>query len=137
MSQTFILPPDTADRERIASNLHEFVMQALPGKRLKVIVDVAKKRRSDDQNRALWGVAYKVLSAETGNEPAALHDYFLGEHFGWEVIDVMGQKKRTPKRRSSGLSTVEFADFYNFIQRRAAELGYYVPDPGEFQGAVL
>ena len=130
-SHAFILPPEVADRERVADNLRAFVMAALPGKRLKVTVEEAKKRRSDDQNRALWGVAYKTLSDATGNDPEDLHTFFLGEHFGWEVVTVMGEKKRRPMRRSSGLSTVEFAEFYNFIQRRAAEAGYYVPDPGE------
>jgi hypothetical protein len=130
-SQAFILPPNPTDREHIADNLRAFVMAALPGKRLKVVVEEAKKRRSDDQNRALWGVAYKTLSDATGNDPEDLHTFFLGEHFGWEVVAVMGEKKRRPMRRSSGLSTVEFAEFYNFIQRRAAEAGYYVPDPNE------
>ena len=132
-AQAFILPPDPTDRERIAGNLHAFVMKALPGKRLQVTVREFKKRRSDEQNRALWGVAYKTLADATGNDPDDLHEFFLGEHFGWQVTDVMGQKRRTPMRRSSGLSTVEFAEFYNFIQRRAAEAGYYVPDPGEMQ----
>ncbi|MFC4526365.1 hypothetical protein ISN76_13165 [Dyella halodurans] len=64
----FILPPETADRERIAESLRTFVLAALPGKRLKVTVEVAKKRRSDDQNRALWGVAYKTLADEATRE---------------------------------------------------------------------
>lgn len=132
MSQAFVLPPELSDREQIAANLHAFVMKALPGKRLKVTVEEAKKRRSDEQNRALWGVAYKALSDATGNDAEDLHTFFLGEHFGWEVVTVMGEKKRRPMRRSSGLSTVEFAEFYSFIQRRAAEAGYYVPDPGEY-----
>lgn len=133
MSQAFVLPPEPSDREQIAANLHAFVMKALPGKRLKVTVEEAKKRRSDEQNRALWGVAYKALSDATGNDAEDLHTFFLGEHFGWEVVNVMGEKKRRPMRRSSGLSTVEFAEFYSFIQRRAAEAGYYVPDPGEYR----
>ena len=129
-SQAFILPPDPADRDRIADNLRAFVMAALPGKRLKVTVEEAKKRRSDDQNRALWGVAYKTLSDATGNDADDLHTFFLGEWAGWEVIDVMGQKRRVPKRRSSRLTTVEFSEFYAFIQQRSAEtVGVFVPDP--------
>lgn len=130
MSQTFILPralPRAGMIQRIAA----FLESALPGQALKVEVARYAKRRSDQQNRALWGVAYKALSEATGNDPEDLHTFFLGEHFGWEVIDVMGQKRRVPKRRSSRLDTGEFADFYAFIQRRAAECGYYVPDPNE------
>lgn len=90
-----------------------------------------KPRRSDQQNRALWGVAYKTLADATGNDPDDLHTYFLGEWAGWQTVNVMGQARRLPKRRSSKLNKAEFAEFYAFIQRRAAEAGYYVPDPGE------
>lgn len=131
MSTTFTIPPRdrSADIERLTRFLHE----CLPGKPLRVEVCQNRKRRSDEQNRALWGVAYRTLSEETGNDLNDLHEYFLGEYFGWEVIDVMGQQRRRPMRRSSNLNTLEFSDFYAFIQRRAAEsLGIYVPDPGEF-----
>jgi hypothetical protein len=130
-AQTFIVP--NADRQRIADRLRDFVMTALPGKRLRVEVGEYRKRRSDDQNRALWGLAYKILHDATGNDPEDLHTFFLGEHFGWETIDVMGQKRRVPIKRSSKLTTVEFAEFFDFIQRRSAEtVGIYIPDPDPF-----
>jgi len=133
MTQTFRLPK--TDRERIADNLRAFVMSALPGKELRVEVCEYRKRRSQDQNAALWGVAYKTLSDATGNDPDDLHTFFLGEWGGWEMIQVMGQVRRVPKRRSSKLSTVEFSDFYAFIQQRAAEtVGVYVPDPDPMHG---
>lgn len=127
-TQTFVLPK--SDRERIADNLRAFIMSALPGKELRVEVCEYRKRRSQDQNAALWGVAYKTLSDATGNAPEDLHTFFLGEWGGWETIQVMGQVRRVPKRRSSKLTTVEFGDFYAFIQQRSAEtVGVYVPDP--------
>jgi hypothetical protein len=127
-AQTFVVPPDS--REGMADRLRTFVLSALPGKRLRVEVCEYRKRRSDDQNRALWGVAYKTLHDATGNDSDDLHTYFLGEHFGWQTVDVMGQKRRVPLRRSSKLSTVEFAEFYAFIQQRSAEtVGVFVPDP--------
>lgn len=127
-TQTFRLP--ATGRERIADNLRDFVMSALPGKELRVEVCEYRKRRSQDQNAALWGVAYKTLSDATGNDSDDLHTYFLGEHFGWQTVDVMGQKRRVPLRRSSRLTTVEFAEFYAFIQQRSAEtVGVFVPDP--------
>ena len=96
-----------------------------------VTVGPYRRKRSDQQNRALWGIAYKILADATGNDPDDLHEFFLGEHFGWEVRTVMGQQRRVPKRRSSGLTTGEFSDYYAFIQRRAAEDGNYGPEPGE------
>jgi hypothetical protein len=130
-TQTFVIP--ATDRERIANNLRDFAMTALPGKKLRVEVCEYRKRRSDDQNKALWGVAYKTLRDATGNDPDDLHTFFLGEWAGWEVVDVMGQKRRVPKRRSSKLTTAEFAEFYAFIQQRSAEtVGVFIPDPDPF-----
>ena len=132
-TQTFILPK--TDRQRIADNLHAFVLSAMPGKELRVEVCEYRKRRSQDQNAALWGLAYKTLQDATGNDPKDLHTYFLGEWAGWETIDVMGQKRRVPIRRSSKLTTVEFAEFYAFIQQRSAEtVGVYIPDPNPLHG---
>lgn len=130
MSTTFTIPP--TDRAESIDRLAQFLTECLPGKQIRVEVGQYRKRRSDEQNRALWGVAYRTLSEETGNDLNDLHEYFLGEYFGWELIDVLGQQRRRPMRRSSKLNTMEFSDFYAFIQRRAAEFGVYVPDPGEF-----
>lgn len=123
----FLIDPDK--REKGADDVRAFIISCRPNKRLLVEVKEYQKRRSDEQNRALWGLAYRILRDETGNDPEDLHTYFLGEFLGWEVIDVMGQKRRVPKRRSSGMSTVEFAEFFAFIQGRAAQAGYYIPDP--------
>lgn len=132
-TQTFRLPK--TERQRIADNLRDFVMTAMPGKELRVEVCEYRKRRSQDQNAALWGVAYKTLHDATGNDPEDLHTYFLGEWGGWETIDVMGQKRRVPIRRSSKLTTVEFAEFYAFIQQRSAEtVGVYIEDPDPLHG---
>lgn len=126
--QTFHFP--RMKREYLADKLREFVLSALPGKELRVEVCEYRKRRSDEQNKALWGLAYKILSDATGNDPENLHTFFLGEYFGWETIDVMGKKRRVPIKRSSKLTTVEFAEFFDFIQRRSAEtVGVYIPDP--------
>jgi len=127
--QAFTVP--AAGRQASAQRIAAFIESALPGKPLRVTVEVAKRKRSDPQNDALWGVAYETLKQATGNDPKDLHEFFLGEHFGWEIYEVMGQKRRRPMRRSSKLSTVEFSEFYAFIQQRAAECGYYVPDPNE------
>lgn len=133
-AQAFVLPPEPSDREKIAANLHAFVMKALPGKRLKVTVEEAKKRRSDDQNRYLWGCVYPTILKSgqlEGWTAEDLHEFFLGEVFGWETVTGFGRKRMRPIRRSSGLSTTEFSDFVSRIQQRMAEVGVYVPDPNE------
>lgn len=135
MSQTFILPKQT-DRtrqiERIAATL-----KGLPQDRPWVLSVVEKvATRSDPQNRYLWGVVYPTI-LQAGGETLAgwtkeeIHEYFLGEHFGWEVLAGFGVKRRRPVRRSSKLSKLEFADYIAFIQNKMAEVWIYVPDPNE------
>ena len=128
---SFILP--AGDRSESIDRLTQFLRQCSPDKPVRVEVCLHRKRRSNEQNRALWGVAYRLLSDETGNDVNDLHEFFLGEYFGWELIDVLGQQRRRPVRRSSKLNTVEFSDFYAFIQRRSAEMGYYIPSPNEVE----
>ena len=126
---TFILPPD--DRESMLARISAFALAAYPGKRVKVSVEQYQRRRSDDQNRYLWGVVYATLRDATGQDADDWHEYMLGEWAGWEECELFGRKRLKPKRRSSKLSTGEFADYIAFIQQRAAENGIYIPDPNE------
>ena len=98
-----------------------------------VVIQKHKKKRSNMQNNALWGVAYKTLSDATGNDMKDLHEYFLGEFGGWEDVEVMGVTKAQPVLRSSRMDTKTFKEFYEFVQMRAAEKGYYIPDPNEYE----
>lgn len=130
MAQTFILPR-ALPRDRVIAAVYGFLSGLAPDKAWKLEISQHKAKRSDQQNRALWGVAYKTLRDLTGNDPDDLHVFFLGEHFGWTTVEVMGAKRRVPLRTSKNLSKTEFAEFYAFIQQRSAENGYYVPDPNE------
>lgn len=129
MTATFVLPKDS--RDSAIAKVTAFLAATLPGKSVRVTVEQASRKRSDEQNRYLWGVAYKTLEQATGQPAADWHEYALGEHFGWETGDYFGTKKLRPLRRSSKLSTVEFMEFVGFIQQRAAENGIYISDPNE------
>lgn len=130
----FFLPSE--DRAASIERVALFLERCLPGKKVKVTVEMHRKRRSDQQNRYLWGVCYPTILRE-GGEPLRgwtsedLHELFLGRHFGWEVLEGFGQKRKRPIRRSSVLSTVEFMDFVASIQQFAAEYQVYIPDPNE------
>lgn len=135
MTQQFILHANDANRTRIVANLQKFI-DALPAtKPWKIEIAQYQKRRSDQQNRYLWGVVYpafcKVLD---GWDAEDVHEFLLGEHFGWETFDGLGRKKVKPIRRSSKLTKVEFAEYVDHAIRIAADHGIYVPAPeeGEF-----
>lgn len=131
-AQTFRLP--ATDRQRIADNLHTFVMSALPGKELRVEVSEYRKRRSQDQNAYLWSCVYPALRDATGQDVNDWHEYMLGEWGGFDTVELFGKKRLRPIRRSSKLTTVEFADYVAFIQQRAAEYGVFIPDPDPIHG---
>lgn len=127
--QTFIL------QRSVARNLTKLVafLSALPkDSAWKITVGEWKRTRSNEQNAYLWGVVYPtILQHLPGWDADDLHEYFLGEHFGWETLEGLGRKRLKPIRRSSRLSTTEFSDHVAFIQRAMAEKGIYVPDPNE------
>lgn len=129
MSDGLILGKNT-NRDAMLKRITSFLDLLPQDKAWEVIVRPFRKTRSNLQNRALWGIAYKLLSEHTGHEPDELHEYFLGEFWGWEVKEFFGLKKRVPKRRSHDMKTTEFTDYYAFVQRKASELlGVYIPDP--------
>jgi hypothetical protein len=132
MSQEFYLP--ATDQRFVVIQRVARVLENLPVKRWKIAITEAKPRRSDPQNRYLWGVVYPtILQAGRldGWTADDLHDYLLGEHFGWELVEGFGKKRQRPVRRSSKLNKQEFMDYVAFIQQRMAEHGIYVPDPNE------
>lgn len=118
--------------ERSLAKLVAFISSLSKDRAWKVEISEHRSRRSDAQNAYLWGVCYPaILKHLPGWEADDVHDYLLGEHFGWQTLEGMGRKRVKPLRRSSRLSTTEFSDYVAFIQRTMAEKGIYVPDPGE------
>lgn len=128
MGQVFTLPKG----ERSLTRLVAFLSALSKRVEWKVEVSEHRARRSDEQNRYLFGVVYKTVCDHLpGWDKDDVHEYFLGEHFGWETLEGLGRKRVKPIRRSSRLSTTEFADYVAFIQRTMAEKGVYIPEPGE------
>ena len=131
------LIPVGNDRQRIRDNFVRFLDGLDPAKAWEIEVNPFAKPRNEPQNHALFGVAYKALEEQTGNDREDLHTYFCGEHFGWVEHTVMGRKKVKPRRTTTKdengkrdvMKMPDFAKFYEFVQRRSAQVGYMVPDP--------
>ena len=132
--QTFILPANASrDLTRVVA-----VLSAAPkDKSIKVTIAEARKDRSDPQNNALHGVAYKALSEFIGYTGPELHDLFLKAYFGKVEKELFGEVTVRPRRttttdengQKNKLSTIEFNAFYAFVQQKGAEIGCWVPDP--------
>lgn len=108
----------------------------------RVSVEEVKSERSLQQNKYLFGVAYKLLSEATGVEKHELHAEFLKMVFGsrlkrvktlrgWREEEVPVRTTTTDEQgRRSVLGKVAFSEFVAFIQRYAAqEANVYIPDP--------
>jgi len=110
--------------------------RSLPQKPFAVTVEVWKKPRTNQQNAYLWGVVYPAV-IEGGGEALGgwtrddLHDYFLGECFGWETLEGFGRKRLRPLKRSSTLNKQEFTDYLMFIEAKCADMGIVIPQPYE------
>jgi hypothetical protein len=58
-----------------------------------------------------------------------IHEYMLGECFGWETIEGFGRKRVRPIKRSSKLNRQEFSDYLLFLETRCSEMGIVIPEP--------
>lgn len=122
-------PPD-----QIANAIANMVSRLDPAQSWQISIEAFKPKRSDQQNAFLWGVVYPSI-LEGGGESLRgwtttdLHEYFLIEAFGSEVIEGFGRKRHKPLRRSSKLTKQEFSDYLAIIEARCAELGIHIPDP--------
>lgn len=123
-------------REHDVDRALQVIMELPRDRAHRMTVEEVKSKRSHAQNAYLWGVCYPTILKKGGEtlggwDAQDLHDYFLGEYHGWEVIEGFGRKRMKPVKRSSKLSVFEFMQYVDFIQRKAAELGIYIPSPNE------
>lgn len=98
-----------------------------------------KSRRTNDQNALLWALYDDALKqggeALGGWSRDDIHEFMLGEYWGWDVCEAFGRKRMKPKRRSSRLTKLEFSDFVEFVVRRFAEHGIVLELPGDLREA--
>ena len=137
-AQTYQLNANGPERPGVTQRAHDFIDRLPVDKSWVVTVAPYMKKRSLDQNAATFGLAYKTIMEATGLEGEAdrkqLHRDFCGDWFSW-VDGPLGQQRprRTTTTNERGERDVidarDMAEFYNFIQRKAAEFGIDVPDP--------
>jgi hypothetical protein len=126
MKQNIILPKGDGNRARATK-----VIMSLPtDKPWMVTIEPYQRRRTEQQNRYLWGVCYATMIQHLpGWRAEDVHEFMLGEHFGWEKLEGLGGIRLRPILGSSRLNKQDFSDHIAFIQQKAAELGIFIPDP--------
>lgn len=135
--------PATHDKHgnEIGSRAHAMVVLSAifrkldPLRNWEITWRVWKPSRSDAQNHALFGVAYKILAAETGFTKDELHVEFCKKFFGTVEHAELGINRpfRTTTRDQHGRRDVlpwdEFAKFYDAVVDTAAMADIAIPPP--------
>ena len=137
MTVPIILPKGRTDAHKVT----RFIDNLSTDLAWEVTVREHKPRRSEQQNRYLWGVCYATILRDGGEamrgwRDTDLHEFFLGEWSGWETVEAFGKRRQRPVRRSSRLNKQEFSDFIAIIHQRAAEFGIVIPDPEQYLAAA-
>lgn len=133
MSEQYVLPP-LLPREAIIARIADQLGKLPTDAGWRIEIHEHKATRTHQQNAYLWGGIYPSILKAGGEQLAGwtaedLHEYLLGECFGFETLTGFGRRRLRPKRRSSRLSKTEFMGFVEFIHRTMAGHGIVVPDP--------
>ena len=120
--------------DAMASVVARMVLNLDPLKTWAVEVTEWRKPRTNQQNKFLWGIVYPAIldgggEALRGWQRDDLHDYFLGECFGWETLEGFGRKRMRPLKRSSALNKQEFSDYLLFLETKCMDMGIVIPEP--------
>lgn len=126
--------PKNTRKEAIAQAVAVLVRNIDESKAWQITVEEFKKPRTNQQNAYLWGVVYPAI-LEAGGEMLRgwladdLHEYFLGEIYGWETLEGMGRKRLRPLRRTSRMTRSEFMNYLEEVSQRCANMGIVIPEP--------
>lgn len=134
---TFVLNAENKDRvlARVIRFVHGWNFARHP---LEIVCDRFSMGRTVQQNKALFGHAYKILRGETGHSLDELHDFFCRRFFGEVEIDVLGKTITRPARTTTTdehgkrnvLKWDRFSEFFEMVREFAAtNLDVVIPDP--------
>lgn len=123
-------------------DVDRFIAEQFRGKDFSLDIKAATRKRSLAQNRFLWGHALPLIAEHLGydhHEHDRLHYDLLSVRFGTQAILPMvpGAPPRiVPSKTSSELTTVEFAEYLEWLVRYAAEhFGVVIQLPDEREAA--
>ena len=105
-------------------------LSTLEGKKVNVAVGKYRKNRTDQSNRYLWGVCYKMIADETGYSIEDIHSLMKGMFL--RKLVFIKNKKYDVIQSSATLDTNAFSEYIEKIKQFAAtELSLNIPNPQE------
>lgn len=136
MTQSFYIPVGSSlERSHARGRIYSHLTTLPPETPWVVMVTEKKHTRSLRQNALLWALYDDIVrfgdEIMAGWENKDLHEFFLGEHYGWQRLEGLKRTRMKPARRSSRLSKSEFSAHVEFIVRYMAEQGVVLELPGD------
>lgn len=119
---------ETVDDKKVLKIINEpyfrtELLKFKDGEKLSVAITNKKPKRTEAQNRYLWGVYYPEIAKQTGHSIEEIHEWAKGKFLTDRIIEVLGDKVRI-KKSTTELSVVEFGEY---IMRIESETGVQAP----------
>lgn len=107
--------------------IRDFLL-SVDNKTLVVQVDREYGVRSQNQNRYLFGVVYRVIAEHTGHTETEIHELMKRICLPPVYKKIMGREIKMPASTTK-LSKNEFSDYVERIKAEVASLGLEIPEP--------
>lgn len=112
----------------VAGLLRKYLASYTGGTPIDLTVKRATKKRTNQQSRYYFGVVVPLLAEHCGYDKQEMHELLAMRFLRIEDDPVTGSPRR---KHTPDTETKEFAEYVDACIRLAAELGVYVPEPGE------
>lgn len=89
-----------------------------------------RKVRSIQQNKAYFGIGVARIAEKMGYERNIMHKALAGAFFGFVDVRIGDEVFKVPET-TTGRTTKEFMEFYEYVQKIGADIGVDVPNPNE------
>lgn len=113
----------------IDRELFKTALESLKDGEYALHIKKKSKLRSTQQNNYLWSL-YTILAQSFGWDVEEMHD-FLRARFLYTIKEVGGDKYKVLSSTTK-LTTKEFMEYIQKIQKFGAEHGVFLPNPDEY-----
>jgi hypothetical protein len=103
-------------------------LYTLNGQEVEVTVAKKGRKRSERQNKYLWGVVYQLLSDYFGYTTSEMHE-LMKQKFAPKKEVKMGNEIMLIPCSTTELLTTNFNDYLDQIKQFGAENNVIIPDP--------
>lgn len=90
----------------------------------------SKKMSTPQQRKAYFGLAVNKMADYYGYEKNIMHKALAGAFFGFVDVRIGDVVLKVPET-TTGRTTKEMSDFFNWIQKTGAEVGVDIPSPDQ------